>query len=129
MHTEIIKVTPELLALIASGNAQTITPFTREIFLLDIVVAGTSFCKNIDDVTPSLTKGLVLRMQRDPANQYDENAIGIYYSDTRIGWVPAELNLIIARLMDAGKAFVCRIEDWKYVNQWVKINAKIYMVE
>ena len=29
----------------------------------------------------------------------------------KVGWVPRELNLVISRLMDAGKAFFCRIED------------------
>ena len=48
----------------------------------------------------------------------------------KVGWVPRELNLVISRLMDAGKAFFCRIEDVMLVNDyWVKIDAKIYMVE
>lgn len=45
-------------------------------------------------------------------------------------YVPRELNLIISRLMDAGKAFFCRIEEVELVDDyWVKISAKIYMVE
>ena len=40
------------------------------------------------------------------------------------------VTLIISRLMDAGKAFFCRIEDVELVDDyWVKISAKIYMVE
>lgn len=65
-----------------------------------------------------------------PDNQYDKNAIALYFDDTRIGYVPRELNLIISRLMDAGKAFFCRIEEVELVDDyWVKISAKIYMVE
>ena len=37
------------------------------------------------------------------------------YEKIRIGYVPRELNLIISRLMDAGKAFFCRIEDVELV--------------
>ena len=73
---------------------------------------------------------MVLRMQRQPTNKHDKNAIAILYEKIRIGYVPRELNLIISRLMDAGKAFFCRIEDVELVdNYWVKINSKIYMVE
>ena len=69
-------------------------------------------------------------MQRQPQNKHDQNAIAIYYEKTMIGYVPRELNLIISRLMDAGKAFFCRIEDVELVDDyWVKIAAKIYMVE
>ena len=95
-----------------------------------IVVAGTTHCEHIYEVFSHLEKGLVLRMQRHPENKHDENAIAIYYEKVRIGWVPRELNLIISRLMDAGKAFFCRIENVELVEEyWVKIEAKIYMVE
>lgn len=130
MKNQIVKVSPELLEMMGSELPNSLQPFTREIFLLDIVVAGTSYCKRIDTVFPKLEKGLVLRMLRHPKNKYDEHAIGIYFEKIRIGWVPRELNLIISRLMDAGKAFFCRIEKVTLVDDyWVKIDAKIYMVE
>ena len=44
--------------------------------------------------------------------------------------MPRELNLVISRLMDAVKAFFCRVEAVELVDDyWVKIDAKIYMVE
>ena len=130
MNHQIMKISPELLEMMGSKLPNSLQPFSREIFLLDIVVAGTSYCKKIDDVYPKLEKGLVLRMKRHPKNKHDEHAIGIYFERIRIGWVPRELNLIISRLMDAGKAFFCRVEGVELVNYiWVKIDAKIYMVE
>ena len=130
MKNQIVKVSPELLEMMGADLPNSLQPFTREIFLLDIVVAGTSYCKRIDKVYPKLEKGMVLRMLRHPKNKYDEHAIGIYFEKTRIGWVPRELNLIISRLMDAGKAFFCRIEKVTLVDDyWVKIDAKIYMIE
>lgn len=132
METSIVKLSPELLALFAGqadGNA--LAPFTREVFLLDIVVAGTGYCEQINDIYPQLQKGTVLKMQRDPQNKYDENAIGIYFNQTRIGWVPRTMNTIISRLMDAGKAFFCRIVklDTENHDKWEKIDCKIFMVE
>ena len=130
MENQIVKISPELLEMMGSRLPNSLQPFSREIFLLDIVVAGTTHCEHIDEVFPRLEKGLVLRMQRHPENKHDENAIAIYYEKVRIGWVPRELNVIISRLMDAGKAFFCRIENVELVEEyWVKIEAKIYMVE
>ncbi|SEV86065.1 HIRAN domain-containing protein [Prevotella aff. ruminicola Tc2-24] len=130
MDNQIVKISPELLEMMGSKLPNSLQPFSREIFLLDIIVAGTTHCPQIAQVYPHLKKGMVLRMQRQPTNKHDKNAIAILYEKIRIGYVPRELNLIISRLMDAGKAFFCRIEDVELVdNYWVKINSKIYMVE
>ena len=129
METGITKLTPELLALIGTGGVTALAPFTREIFLLDIVVAGTTYCKQLDAIETELIPDTVLKMIRDPENRHDEMAIGIFYMDVRIGWVPRELNEVISRLMDAGKAFFCRIVYVRKINDWLKISAKIFMVE
>jgi hypothetical protein len=126
---EIVKLTPELLALIGSGGVDALAPFSREIYLLDIVVAGTTFCTEMDKLEPELLPETVLKMIRQPQNKYDELAIGIYFNGTRVGWVPMEHNEVISRLMDAGKAFFCRIESTKRKGNWVKIDVKIFMVE
>ncbi len=130
METGIVKLTPELLAIFSgTENSNSLMPFTREIFLLDIVVAGTSFCENLAAVLPSLEKDTVLKMVRDPENQHDEYAIAIFFNETRIGWVPRDMNQMISRLMDAGKMFFCRINKISEIHGWTKIDAKIYMVE
>ena len=72
----------------------------------------------------------IIFLSLHPKNRYDKNAIALYYNKVHVGWVPMELNLVISRLMDAGKAFFCRIENVELVNDyWVKIDAKIYMIE
>jgi hypothetical protein len=130
MDNNIVKISPALLEMLGSELPNSLQPFSREIFLLDIVVAGTTHCENISYIYPYLEKGQVLRMQRHPKNIHDENAIALYFNEDQIGWVPRELNLVISRLMDAGKAFFCRIENVELVDEyWVKISAKIYMVE
>ena len=52
MNKQIIPLSPELLQLISQSGTNGIVPFSREIFLLDIVVAGTSFCKHIVENDP-----------------------------------------------------------------------------
>ena len=66
MENQIVKISPELLEMMGSKLPNSLQPFSREIFLLDIVVAGTTHCSQIDKVFPHLEKGLVLRMQRMP---------------------------------------------------------------
>jgi len=128
MNESILPVTPGLLALLS--NVETgIPPFTHEIFLLEIVVAGTSYCKEIETVENLIVPEKVLTMKREPENKFDEFAIAIYCDKIRVGFVPAEMNLVCSRLMDAGKLFFCRVvsKDWK--NNWLRIKANIYMVE
>ncbi len=128
MNETIMPVTPGLLALL-SNVENGITPFKQEIFLLEIVIAGTTYCKEIEAVEKLITPEKVLTMKREPNNKFDEFAIAIYCDNIRVGFVPAEMNMVCSRLMDAGKLFFCRVvsKDWK--NKWLKINANIYMVE
>ncbi len=97
--------------------------------MLKIVVAGTTHCKETEKVEAIILPEKVLTMKREPENKYDEFAIAIYCEDVRIGYVPADLNLVCSRLMDAGKLFFCRVIDKKWQNKWLKVNANIYMVE
>lgn len=104
MNESILPVTPGLQALLS--NVETgISPFTQEIFLLEIVVAGTSFCKEIETLEDLIVPEKGLPMKREPNNQFDEFAIAIYCGNIRVGFVPAEMNLVCSRLMDAGKLF------------------------
>ena len=128
MNESIVPITPGLLALLS--DAQTgIMPFTHEIFLLEIVVAGTTHCKDIKAVEDQIIPEKTLTLKREPGNKFDEFAIAIYCENTRIGYVPAEMNLVCSRLMDAGKLFFCRVVSKERRNTWLKINANIYMVE
>ncbi|HRZ42115.1 MAG TPA: HIRAN domain-containing protein [Bacteroidales bacterium] len=128
MNESVIPVTPGLLTLLGQGDGG-ITPFRQEIFILEIVVAGTSYCKEIGLVDESIVPGKVLTMKREPSNRYDEFAIAVYCDQTHIGFVPRKMNLVCSRLMDAGKLFFCRVVEKEWKEQWLKITANIYMVE
>jgi len=128
MNESIIPVTPGLLALL-SGFENGIIPFSQEIFLLDIVVAGTSYCTEIDVIEKQIVPEKVLIMKREPDNKYDKFAIALYCEDIRIGFVPATMNLVCSRLMDAGKVFFCRVVSKNWIDKWLQINANIYMVD
>ncbi len=128
MNEAILPVTPGLLALLSNVESG-IKPFVHEIFLLEIIVAGTTHCKEIETIEDKIVPEKVLILKRDPNNKFDEFAIAVYCENIRIGFVPAELNLVCSRLMDAGKLFFCRVVSKKWKNKWLKIHANIYMVE
>ncbi|MGD9555588.1 MAG: HIRAN domain-containing protein [Mangrovibacterium sp.] len=128
MNESILPVTPGLLAIL-SGVETGITPFKQEIFLLEIIVAGTTHCKEIESIEGAVVPEKVLTMKREPNNQYDKHAIAIYCDSIRIGFVPAEMNLVCSRLMDAGKLFFCRVVSKEWRNKWLRVKANIYMVE
>ncbi len=128
MNESIVPVTPGLLALL-SGEGELPKAFTQEIFLLSVVVAGTTHCENIEELEPQIEEETVLTMKREPNNEFDEFAIALYLEKTRIGYVPADMNVVCSRLMDAGKMFFCRVVRKKWKGSWLKIIANIYMVE
>ncbi|MBP7562375.1 MAG: HIRAN domain-containing protein [Candidatus Cloacimonetes bacterium] len=128
MNESIIPVTPGLLSLL-SGKNTGIEPFKQEIFILEVVIAGTSYCESIETVESLIIPEKVLTMKRQPDNKYDKFAIAIYCENIRIGFVPADMNLVCSRLMDAGKLFFCRVVSKEWKNDWLKIKANIYMVE
>ena len=129
MESGIVKLNPELLALLGGGAGTGIQPFAREIFVLNEFVAGTSYCNNIDEVIDQVTPGTSLKLRRDPDNELDEYAVGIFIGTTRIGWIPMKDNLVIARLMDAGKAFTCKVVKVTNLGTWWRINVSIYMID
>ena len=129
MSGGIVPLDAKLLAFLGTGGLNALGLPKQEIFLLDIVVAGTTFAERIDEIAPLLEEGALLKMVRKPKNEYDEHAIALYYQTERVGWVPQELNLIISRLMDAGKEFYAKVTGTKQINAWWRISAKIYMVE
>ena len=128
MSESLIPITPGLLALL-SKEGRGIVPFSQEILVLEIVVAGTSYCAEIERIEPCIVPDKILMMKREPDNKFDKCAIALYCDDTRIGFVPAAMNQACSRLMDAGKLFICRVVSKKRVDTWLQIDANIYMVD
>jgi hypothetical protein len=128
MNESIIPITPGLLALLSKGQTG-LTPFTQEIFILEIQVAGTSYAERIGEVVDRILPETVLTMKREPANAYDKHAIALYIDEVRVGYVPANLNLVCSRLMDAGKLFFARVVSCTPDGDWTQIKANVYMAE
>ncbi len=118
-----------LIEIISGSSDIDLTrPFSREIFLLNTYIAGTSYIPNIDIVVKDIEKGVKLKLYREPDNKHDELAIVIKdANDNKIGYVPRENNEILARLMDAGKLLYGVVKDIERIHNWYRIGVKIYL--
>jgi len=127
----LVKVDPAMHALMKGsfGKGGLPMPFTKEIFLIDTHIAGTSF-RELDDVEPNLSIGDLLCFKRDPDNQHDPLAILIHdEKGNPLGFVPQNKNEILARLMDAGKLILGRLEHKEWKGKWLKLKIRVFMRE
>ena len=126
MTEGLTKLTPGLLKLVAGQNNIPL-PFQRDILVLEIHIAGTSYRENIDQIEPSLEEGQMYSMIREPENEHDCWAIAVYFKDYKLGYVPRAQNEIIARLMDAGKLFYCKLINKEWKDDWLCLDTEIYL--
>lgn len=86
-------------------------PFSCPIVLLERArVAGASFVSGIDELAGGLAKGDRLVLEREPLNAADRNAIIVRApGGEKLGYLPADKVVILARLMDGGKLLYARV--------------------
>ena len=72
MEAGLVKLNPELMALIHDKGGTDIIPFKQEIFVINVFVAGTGYCEKIAEVQEYLSPGMQLTMRRHPENEVDE---------------------------------------------------------
>jgi len=91
------------LMLRTLGKDELSLPFDREIFLINVHIAGTGHY-DASRVVARLEQSQRLMLQRQPDNPHDQLAIEIRTPDgVKLGYVPRKHNPVLARLMDAGK--------------------------
>lgn len=101
-------------------------PFQNKIVLIeDIRVAGTTHIRGIDAIAEKLEVGCDLRLEREPDNLADGWAIRVMAGETRIGYVPADCNEVLARLMDGGKALSARLTGKEKLGTWNKLHMEV----
>ena len=95
-------------------------PFSQPICLVpDTRIAGTTHVDDIDELAPKLSVGERLALVREKDNKYDEWRIRVNTSaGGRLGFVPADINKIPARLMDGGKALYAEVNKVEKVGGW-----------
>ena len=103
-------------------------PYSRDIFLIEVQVAGTSHVVGMDELEPFLQIDERLSLVRVPDNPSDPCAIKIFNRDgLKLGYVPREQNQILARLMDAGKELFAVLSEKSWRGDWLRLRIRIYL--
>ena len=103
-------------------------PFSQEIFLIEVHIAGTTHIDNMDILEPKLTEGVEVQFFREPNNQYDSKAIVVKDKEgNKLGYIPRDKNEILSRLMDAGKILYGKVKDKEKIGEWTKIEMEVYL--
>jgi hypothetical protein len=120
----LVKVSPGLLSALSKGVSLDV--FSKEILVLECLAAGTSFRK-LDKVQDELNEKVQLTMKREGNNEFDPFAIGLWYQDTKVGYIPKAKNEMPARLMDAGKQFYATIAGKEMEGNWLRLDLKVIL--
>ncbi len=79
---------------------QSITNY-QKYYLLQCFVRGFRFYKGVS-LLPSMKEGDLLELVREPENTHDPCAIALHWNKEKIGYIPAESNDLLSKLLDIG---------------------------
>ena len=129
MGNELSKKEKDLVSLVQGNElGNLIKPMIREIHLFDSFVAGTTHLED-KSVLENVKVGDMLSMQRED-NKFDSNAILILNADKKkLGYVPEKDNVVFARLMDAGKLLIGKVNSVQFKGSMPVVSIGIYMVD
>ena len=129
MKNELAKTNSNQIALMDQKQlSDIIKPLSKEIHLFDSFVSGTLNIKD-QSVFRQLKTGDKLILQREDS-RFDANTINIFTEDKiKIGYVPEKDNVVFARLMDAGKLLIAKINDIQVKGTMPVISAGLYLVD
>lgn len=129
MDTQLTVKTEDLISLVGQkGLSQIIQPLTREIYLFDSFVAGTTHLQD-KEVLSQIMVGDKLALQRENS-KFDNNAIIVLTKEEKkLGYIPEKDNVVFARLMDAGKLLTAKITDIQKRGSFTQVRIGIYMVD
>ena len=69
-----------------------------------VSIVGSSFYPGASNWLPRLKPGQELRVEREPENPYDKNAISVHIFQQKLGHLPRGFAAEVAPLMDKGFA-------------------------
>lgn len=118
------------LGLVGTGVLSVPLPYESKIVLCESVrVAGTTHAPNIDDVMEQMQEDAKLSLYREPDNQADRWAIRVEHEGRKIGYIPADKNELIARLMDGGKTIRGSLIERELQGSWWKVYMEVSLID
>lgn len=118
------------LGLVGASTLSVPVPFESKIVLFESVrIAGTTHAPNINDVMEQIPEDALLRFVCEPDNQADPWAIRVEYGGKKIGYMPADKNELIARLMDGGKTLHGSLLECSLQGDWWKVYMEVSLID
>ena len=106
-----------------------LTHYTR-IYLLQCFVRGFQYYEG-PGLISQMKPGDLLSMVRETGNEYDPCAIALHYNNKKIGFIPAEQNELLSRLMDA--RLVELVAEITHLEPdaatWENVHAAVYVLK
>ena len=112
-----------------------LAPFRREIYVGEYAWVGMRYREKAEQVILAMEPDTVLKVRREPKNEYDDGAVSVYYGTTKLGYISKSEKKILSHLMDAGKGFVGRYSGRESVEvgsdgkQMSVVHLKLYMLD
>lgn len=118
------------LGLVGANTLSVSMPFELRIVLFESVrIAGTSHAPDIDATMRQMLDEARLDLVREPDNQADSWAIRVEHAGKKIGYVPADKNEVLARLMDGGKALSGELVSRELRGTWWNVHMEVYLID
>jgi len=120
------EITRQLMR-VSMGDQTSVLPFTEDIYLTTVSVAGMCFY-DVEEFLPDFKEDDVLILRRNPKNKHDCYAIEVHtISGQMIGHIPRSENRVLARLMDSGKRLTGIVKNADGSSRWDGVSIKILM--
>lgn len=71
----------------------------KKVFLHHFYVRGFQYYEG-ENLFPKMKLGESLDLVREPDNKFDESAIAVFFQNQKIGFIPAESNETLSKLID-----------------------------
>ena len=90
-------------------------------------IAGFQFYDG-DHLWDQLSTGDMLQLIQEPDNPYDENAVKIYWRNSKLGYLPRVENTAVAQMMDQEQEITARIlSKRESFNPWERLAIEVWL--
>ncbi len=115
-------------APVLSGAVQTNRGIGLRFVLVQTVpLAGFQYYEG-EAVWVELEVGDRLELRREMINQYDDNAIEVYWRGRKLGYLPRSHNEAVAGMMDRGEYFFGRLSQLQTdQNPWERLEIEVWL--
>ena len=118
------------LGLVGASTLSVPMPFESKIVLFEAIrIAGTTHAPNIEDIMDEIPQDAQLVLVREPNNPTDQWAIRVEYNGRKIGYLPADKNELVARLMDGGKTIRGVLSETELQGSWWKVYMEVHLID